>query len=193
MERVSHANGTSSIKASAIPGPPYVWCHAAIVDAALAGLVGAGIGAVGGFGGSLATSVLAGRRQREAWRLDQMASAYGKTLEHLTRAAVPGGEFTANGAFVLTKDDVRELMLSLADAEHSLTLATGFCSPIAMQTMTGALADLSALVRNVLPGPNNAQYMDSTQDINEQLWRIQETVSNCAQNDLGRGWTGSLG
>jgi hypothetical protein len=88
---------------------------------------------------------------------------------------------------------VRELMLSLADAEHSLTLATGFCSPIAMQTMTGALADLSALVRNVLPGPNNAQYMDSTQDINEQLWRIQETVSNCAQNDLGRGWTGSLG
>ena len=160
------------------------------MDAALAGLIGAGIGAAAGFGGSLATSVLTGRRMREAWRLDQMIVAYGKTLKHLTRAAVPRGELTANGAFVLTKDDVRSLMLDLADAEHSLTLATGFCGPLAADEMTAALSGLSVLVRSVAPGPNNAR---GSTDLTQELWRIQESVSKCVQMDVGRGWKGDLG
>jgi hypothetical protein len=99
-----------------------------VVDAAVVGLIGAGIGAAAAVSGAVIAGLLQGRREREAFRRTQKAEAYARAVEYLFRAAARRSELTAQGRAILAKDDQREWFLDLAASLHSLTSVVAYAS-----------------------------------------------------------------
>ena len=96
------------------------------MDAGLAAVIGAGIGGATAIVGSFATTVLSARATRSQWRRSQAADGYANSLRYLTRAVAVRSRFTSRGRAVLSKDDVHQFFVDLADAEHSLAIAAAF-------------------------------------------------------------------
>jgi hypothetical protein len=113
------------------------------VDAGLAAVIGAGIGGATAIVGSFATTVLSARATRSQWRRSQAADGYANSLRYLTRAVAVRSRFTSRGRAVLSKDDVHQFFVDLADAEHSLAIAAAFSGLRARPLMLTALGDLS--------------------------------------------------
>ena len=96
------------------------------MDAALAGLIGAGIGALAGLAGSLISARAQDRRERENFLRQRKADAYGQAVAHLFRAAARRSHLTSEGGPILSKEDQAAWFLDIADALNSLTAVIAF-------------------------------------------------------------------
>ena len=150
-----------------------------VMDAALAGVLGAGIGAVAGIAGSVVTNSFAARRERDLWRRTQMADAYANALSHLARATTRRSKLTTHAdgtvSAIMSEEDLAAWFLDIADAEKSVAVAAGFASVQARLKLVEALSALHRVSRRAVE--------DFV--VPEDLWQIQGVVSSCAVDDLG--------
>jgi hypothetical protein len=96
------------------------------MDPALAGVIGAAVGAAAGVTGALITVLSQARTQRLTTQQQRRADGYAKAVEHLYRAAVRRSEITAEGLPILSREDTADWFLDLADALNSLTVVIAY-------------------------------------------------------------------
>ena len=88
------------------------------MDAAVAGLIGAAIGAVAGMAGTLITNYLQAKQEHAKWIRDKRVEAYSNAIRYLVRAlnkrsslSIEGGTFTS----VMGKDVIKEWFDELSE------------------------------------------------------------------------------
>ena len=103
------------------------------MDPAIAGLIGAGIGAVASLLGSLLSNLImtrnerekwirAQKTEREKWLRDQLQETYSNCIHHLSMLLGKRSEITAEGKAILSKDDVGEWFNDYSEAQKWLAL-----------------------------------------------------------------------
>ncbi|WP_141843512.1 hypothetical protein [Humibacillus xanthopallidus] len=127
---------------------------------------------------------------RKQAKQKECADSYATALSHLTRAAARRAEDVGTGAGLerrtqVAKEELPQWLLDLADAEHSLAVATGHCSAAVRQQMAGALGDLTAIVREITRSHGGVPVPPSGVNVIARLWSVQELVAQCAIHDLG--------
>ena len=169
-----HERALSGVTTSAVN-----MCMMGAMDPALSGVLGAAIGATAGLAGTFMSNVGTRKQAKRKERADSYATA----LTHLTRAAARRSDLTATGQTLLAKGDLPQWFLDLADAEHSLAVATGHSSPDVRQEMVAALRDLTTIVQEISKGP--VQISPKGETVMDRLWSVQERVARCVVHDLG--------
>ncbi len=103
------------------------------MDPAIAGLIGASIGAVASLLGSLLSNLIMTRNERdkwvrtqeterEKWLRDRLQEIYSSCIHHLSMLLGRRSEITAEGGAVLSKDDVGEWFNDYSEAQKWLAL-----------------------------------------------------------------------
>ncbi len=99
------------------------------MEAAIIGLVGAGLGALITLFGGMLTEQRRAHRDEATWRRDKRAEAYDGALRHMLRAANLRSEFLGGtGEAVLRTEHQREFFDDLVQAQFWLHTAARYCS-----------------------------------------------------------------
>jgi hypothetical protein len=110
---------TKSVEVQLTPGHQRR-AHEAIMDSALAGLIGAGIGAIAGLTGAVVNYRLSLRSQHANWLRDKRQEAYSSTLRYLLRSSGKRSGIEADGTPFIGQDAIKELFDDLSDARSWL-------------------------------------------------------------------------
>lgn len=98
------------------------------MDSAVAGLIGAGIGAVAGMTGTLLSQLLQSRRENKKWLITRKEDAYSNTLRYLLKVLNRRSKITAKGVAVLSQEDMPDWFTDLSEAQSWITSLTIYCS-----------------------------------------------------------------
>ncbi|MCB1824404.1 MAG: hypothetical protein H6974_15560 [Gammaproteobacteria bacterium] len=105
------------------------------IDPAVAGLIGAGIGAIAGMSGTLMGQILQSKRENKKWLLSRKEDAYSNSLRYLLKALNKRSKLTADGIAVLAKEDMPEWFSDLSEAQAWITSLTIYCSEDVRETI----------------------------------------------------------
>jgi len=97
------------------------------MDAAVAGLLGALVGGVATFGGTVVTNAQQVRRDQIKQRNDRKVEAYSNSIRSLLRVAHRRSTFSAEAPAVLGQDVAASWFDDIVDAEYWLTVLTAAC------------------------------------------------------------------
>lgn len=151
------------------------------MDATIAGLVGAGIGAVAGIAGALITHVLQARLERERWLRDKRVEAYTSAVRYLIRLSNKRSIITAEGVAVLGTDVVKEWFDDISDARSWLTSLLIYCSDRERPHLTVVIQSLNTAAADFIEaGSPPGRLVDSAQAACVQ-------VAASARRDIGAG------
>jgi hypothetical protein len=91
------------------------------MDSEIAGLVGAGIGAVAGMSGTLLAQALQSRREHRKWVLTKKEEAYSNALRHLLKSLNTRSYLTADGIAILGINEMPNWFSDLSEAQSWIT------------------------------------------------------------------------
>lgn len=152
------------------------------MDAALAGLIGAGIGALAGIAGAMLTYVLQTRLEREKWLRDRRVEVYTNAIRYLIRISNKRSILTAEGVTVLGQDAMKEWFDEISEARSWLTSLLTYCSERERPGLSAAIGHLNEAA---------ADFLTSGASSTELIQRAQATciqVAESARNDVGAGY-----
>jgi hypothetical protein len=85
------------------------------MDAAIAGLVGAGIGALAGIVGTLITNYLQIIQEQKKWLRDKRTECYSNTIRYLLRVHNKRSAISSEGGAIMAKDVQKEWFDDLSE------------------------------------------------------------------------------
>jgi hypothetical protein len=151
------------------------------MDAGLAGLIGAGVGA----SATLVGTVLAGRQQaterRETGLYERKEVAYNRAIRSVLRAMNRRSMFEHEGGRlipIIAKEDVGVFFDDLIDAQHGVAMVSTACGEEQQERVLGLSTSLDAMVREVALGNASPALPNLTDTYKELL--------GAAQADLAR-------
>jgi hypothetical protein len=153
------------------------------MDAAIAGLIGAAIGAVAGMAGTLITTYLQARQEHAKWIRDERVEAYSNTIRYLIRAlnkrsslSLEGGTVTS----VMGKDVIKEWFDDLSEILVWLSAASIYCS----KNQQSKIAHVTKVVNKAVCDFVNTDSV--TSDLQNVISSALGIVEECARQDVGR-------
>jgi hypothetical protein len=149
------------------------------MDAALAGLVGAGIGALAGIAGAMLTYVLQTRLEREKWLRDRRVEVYTNAIRYLIRVSNKRSILTAEGMTVLGQDAVKEWFDEISEARSWLTSLLIYCSRQEQPRLNAAIERLNKAAADFLTSRG------SPGDLIESAQATCLQVAESARKDVG--------
>jgi hypothetical protein len=153
------------------------------MDAAIAGLIGAAIGAVAGMAGTLITTYLQAKQEHAKWIRDKRVEAYSNTIRYLVRAlnkrsslAIKGDTFTS----VMGEDVTKEWFDDLSEILVWLSAVSIYCS----KNQQSKIADTTQVVdKAVCDFVNSGSTIFDLQNV---ISTALDTVEDCARKEIGR-------
>lgn len=168
------------------------------MDSAIAGLSGAGIGALAGMTGTIIAQTLQSRREHQKWLLTRKEDAYSNSLRHLLRVLNRRSILTADGLAILGKDEVPEWFTDITEAQAALTSLMIYCAPDVRQTVKQVATKYNAAIsmlmghRVDIAADSPAETVPDRVSTTTSMGTFVETVSyayleilKCAEKDLG--------
>jgi hypothetical protein len=149
------------------------------MDSAIAGLLGAGIGALAGLTGAVVTNRLQSRVDQHKWLRDRRVEAYTSAIRFLIRVSNKRSQITAAGTTVLGQDAIKEWFDDLNEARSWLTSLLVYCSDREREKLTSAIAALNAAAAQMLSsGLAASKLVDAAQ-------AACVVVADSARSDIG--------
>jgi predicted transcriptional regulator len=153
------------------------------MDAAIAGLIGAAIGAVAGMAGTLVTTYLQAKQEHAKWIRDKRVEAYSNTIRYLVRAlnkrsrfAIEGGTFTS----VMGEDVMKEWFDDLSEILAWLSAVSIYCSKNQQSQIVYTTQVVDKAVCNFVNSGSTIS------DLQNAISTALDTVEDCARKDVGR-------
>ncbi|MGW4754343.1 hypothetical protein [Streptomyces chartreusis] len=138
------------------------------------------IGAAAALLGSVLTTLMQHRHEREGWQRDRQQAAYDGALRHLLKVAHRRGELVAKTGRVLSvlaKDQVPQMFDDLIEAQFWLRSLVSSCGPSQVARLSQAADSLDAGAFSLTHDQGDAK-LDVLATI--------KIVTECAREDIGR-------
>jgi hypothetical protein len=169
------------------------------MDAAIAGLVGAGIGALASMVGTLIAHILQSRRESNEWVLEKREAAYSNSLRYLLKVLNRRSKVTSTGEAVLGLDAVADWLGDLSEAQIWVSSLTIYCSKNLRERIQQISASLNAQIA-IFAGSRVATQAEHggivkagrsapeemPNDLIETVAHAYQVILEGARNDLGR-------
>jgi hypothetical protein len=155
------------------------------MDSALAGLLGAVIGAGAGLAAAWLTSSLQARREKARWLLETRVKAYGSAIRHLYRAGYRMSKLSPEGVAFIGEAEVKEWFDDVTEALYQVVWLTIVCGDSQYATVQKAQADLDRAVAGVVSGHKPR----APKDLRYQLAMTYQAIHLAARADLGGAYS----
>jgi hypothetical protein len=153
------------------------------MDAAIAAVLGAGLGASATLVGSFVTARSAAGREAVSWERERKQAAYSNAIRALLRVRNRRSRMAAWGEPLIAKEELGTFFDDLVDAQHWLSMLLSACGERQRTTLGDASASLNSLVDEMLTAPPAGPRLHV---VSEQLHEIWTTVVTAARDDIGR-------
>jgi gas vesicle protein len=154
------------------------------MDAAVAGLIGAAIGAIAGMTGTLITAYFQAKQEHRKWMRDKRVEAYSNTIRYLVRALNKRSILTFEGGTltsVIGKDVIKEWFDDLSEVLVWLSAVSMYCS----RSQQSEIARVTKTVNESVCSFVNSNSLEKF-DLPHVISSALETVERCARQDVGR-------
>jgi hypothetical protein len=152
------------------------------MDSAVAGLIGAGIGAMAGVAGTLITNYSQAKQERLKWLRDKRVESYANTIKYLTRVLNKRSEISIENGFLVTvmgKDITKEWFDDLSEALAWFSSLSIYCSESQEKEINNAFRIFDQFVSKFINGSHPPNFQD---DISS----ILDSIIECARRDIGK-------
>jgi hypothetical protein len=153
------------------------------MDAAIAGLVGAAIGAVAGMAGTLITSYLQAKQEHTKWIRDKRVEAYSNTIRYLVRALNKRSSLSLESGAIISvmgKDVIKEWFDDLSEILVWLSAVSIYCSKSQQSKIAHATQISTKAVCDFVN--SDSEKSNLVNAISSALGIVEE----CARQDIGR-------
>lgn len=154
------------------------------MDAALAGLIGAGIGAFAGIVGTFVTNYLQASQEHKKWIRDKRVESYSNSIRYLLRVINKRSQISIEGGRLITimgKDVQKEWFDDLNEAVAWLSSLSIYCSKEQSKDVNLAFRKIENIVLSII-NPNSDVSDLSGGDASSAL----DIIVSCARKDIGR-------
>jgi hypothetical protein len=151
------------------------------MSAAVAGLVGALIGAAAGLAGAWLTSLLADRRERAKWILEARVDAYKAAIRHLYRAAYRMTEVSTEHGPLVRDEDISEWFDDVTESLYQVVWLTIVCGNSQLARVQAVQYDLDRAVAGLMGDrrPSHPKHL------RYELAKAYQAIHVAARADLG--------
>lgn len=157
------------------------------MDAAVAGLVGAAIGAVAGILGTIITHYLQSSQDNKKWLRDKREEAYLSAIRFLLRVVNKRSVITATGLTVLAQEDVKEWFDDISEAQSWLTSLTIYCSESEKNTIVKLSSEINDSVSALVGAQGDKiRKTDVSGNILDTISKAYIQLLISARRDIGR-------
>jgi hypothetical protein len=169
------------------------------MDSAIAGLIGAGIGAIAGMAGTLIAHSLQLKSEKNKWLLSKREEAYSNALRYLLKSLNQRSKITANGTAILAQSEMPDWFSNLSEAQSWITVLTIYSSDETRASISNISSKLNGTI-SMLMGSGLLIASEQPETIQNDTVVIDNGLSNlaemvafayteilkCAQTDLGK-------
>jgi hypothetical protein len=120
------------------------------MDSAVAGLIGAAIGASAAIAAAFVTSLLQMRQAHDIWLRDKKQEAYSNAVRYILRVLNKRSEITAEGLTVLGMDAQKEWFDDMSEALTWVTALSIYCSPNQRDQITKTLDEMRKTISQIV-------------------------------------------
>lgn len=153
------------------------------MDAAIAGLIGAAIGAVAGMAGTLITTYIQARQEHTKWIRDKRVEAYSSTIRYLIKALNKRSNLSLKGGTAMSamgEDVIKEWFDDLSEILVWLSAVSMYCSKSQQSKIAHATQIATKAVCDFVNSDSKISDLQSV--ISSALGIVEE----CARQDVGR-------
>jgi hypothetical protein len=153
------------------------------MDSAVAGLIGAGIGAVAGIAGTLITTYLQAKQERLKWLRDKRVESYSNTIRYLTRALNKRSSISIESGTLVTimgQDVVKEWFDDLSESLVWLSSLSIYCSENQQKEIINAFRVVEQAVSDLITSDSRPLNLQSI------ISSVLDSVIECARRDISR-------
>lgn len=164
------------------------------MDSAIAGLIGAGIGAVAGMFGAIMTQSLQSKNDRRKWLLSKKEEAYSSSIRFLLKSLNRRSKITATGISVLAQNEMPDWFIDLSEAQAWVSSLTIYASSETRESINKVAYRFNSTMSDLL-GYQLALTVEERQkgittieekSLSDFLTFAYKEVLRCAQIDLGK-------
>ena len=169
------------------------------MDSAIAGLIGAGVGAIAGMAGTFIAHSLQSKEERKKWLLSKREEAYSNALRYLLKSLTSRSKITADGFTILSQNEMPSWFSNLSEAQSWITSLTIYSSVETKESINSVskkfnasmsmMMGSSGLIASEQPdtSPIRIDIADNgLSDIAESVAFAYTEILKCAQIDLGK-------
>ena len=182
------------------------------MSSAIAGLIGAAIGASAGIVGAFLTQHLQAKAERTKWLRTKREEAYSNTLRFLLKTLNRRSNLTAEGIAYVGKDVIKEWFDDIVEAQIWANYLTIYCSESQKAAIAEVASNLNEAVEKFVGLPDTEIPIGRSEDLSEAaldppsdrigrpLAGLTElpgvvatsyrTVLSCAREDIGLNYQG---
>lgn len=169
------------------------------MDSTVAGLIGAGIGAVAGMVGTIIGQTMQSQRDHNKWQLSKKEEAYSNTLRYLLKVLNRRSQITADGIVFISKEHLPQWFQDISEAQAWMTSLTIVCSSDVRGTINSVSEKLNVAMSQFLGMEMKVgEAKEVVQDVavagkgpdfgnlSEAVAFAYSEVLKCARKDLGK-------
>jgi hypothetical protein len=153
------------------------------MDSGVAGLIGAGTGALAGIAGTLITNHLQARQERLKWLRDRRVESYSNAIRYLTRTLNKRSSLSIENGSVITvmgKDVVKEWFDDLSEALVWLSSLSIYCSESQQKEIVKSFRAVDQAVSDFV---NSTSQQSNLQNV---ISSVLDSIVECARKDIGK-------
>ena len=153
------------------------------MDSAVAGLIGAGIGASAGIAGTLISTYLQTKQERLKWLRDKRVESYSNTIRYLTRALNKRSSISIESGTPVTimgQDVIKEWFDDLSESLVWLSFLSIYCSENQQKEVINAFRVVEQAVSDLVTSNSHPS------NIQNAISSVLDSVIECARRDIGR-------
>ena len=152
------------------------------MDSAVAGLIGAGIGASAGIAGNLISTYLQTKQERLKWLRDRRVKSYSNTIRYLTRALNKRSSISIESSTPVTimgQDVIKEWFDDLSESLVWLSSLSIYCSKNQQKEIINAFRVVEQAVSDLVASNSHPS------NIQNAISSGLDSVMECARRDIG--------
>ena len=150
------------------------------MDSAVAGLIGAAIGALAGLLGSVFTTYFQTTQEHQKWLRDKRVESYSNTIRYLTRLLNKRSAIMAEGGAYIGEEIIKEWFDDLSEALVWLSSLSIYCSKNQQRIVSQVFGTVDdAASKFVATG-------SCPLALNDVISSALNNIVECARKDIGR-------
>ena len=156
------------------------------MSSAIAGLIGAMIGAGAGVTGALITQLMQARTERAKWLRSKKEETYANALRYLLRMRNRRSAIEPGGKAYISEEHRGEWLSDIVDAQFWTSILTIYCSEDQKSAIAEVSQDLNSVVEDIAWGKaSSMQGIEYVKYTPKRMARWHEKVLTCAREDVG--------